>query len=101
MSSEVVSFFRRGGGLDRQGLAETLGLWALDLRDQAVRAAQRPEAALLPAPLGGGLGLGQAVEGFIWVRQAQSQILANAAPELVVTVLLEKFGRLAARGQMA
>ncbi|MCA1906673.1 MAG: DNA polymerase III subunit delta' [Desulfarculus sp.] len=95
LAEELVAPFRGGERLDRQGLVELLDLLALYLRDCAVAAAGRPSAAFLPPELlaGAGLDLERASRGFDLVRQAQSQILGNAAPELAITVLL---GRLRA-----
>lgn len=91
LAEELVAPFRGGERLDRQGLAEVLDLLALYYRDQAVMAAGRPQAAFLAgaglAP-GGALDLERASRGFELVRQCQSQLLANAAPELAVAVLL-------------
>jgi hypothetical protein len=71
-----------------------LDLLALHYRDQAVQATGRDDLALLAqAGAGGRRGLGQALSGFELVRQAQSAILGNAAPELAVVALL---GRLRA-----
>ncbi len=90
LAEELVAPFRGGERMDRQGLVELLDLLALYLRDCAVVAAGRPEAAFLPPELwsGAGLDLNQANRGFDLVRQAQSHILGNAAPELAIAVLL-------------
>ncbi|MFZ5586220.1 MAG: DNA polymerase III subunit delta' [Thermodesulfobacteriota bacterium] len=95
MAEELVAPFRGGERLDRQGLVELLDLLALYLRDRAALAAGRPAAAFLPPALVAGPGpdLAQASRGFDLVRQAQGQILANAAPELAVTVLLQELRR--------
>ncbi len=91
LAEELVAPFRGGERLDRQGLVELLDLLALYFRDGAVAAAGRPQAAFLAA--GGlaptGLDLTQASRGFELVRACQAQVLANAAPELALTVLLQ------------
>ncbi len=90
-AEELVAPFRGGERLDRQGLVEALDLLALYFRDGAAQAAGRPQAALLPRA--GvefrGLDLEAASRGFGLVRACQSQVLANAAPELAVAVLLQ------------
>ncbi|CAO0823733.1 DNA polymerase III subunit delta' [Desulfarculales bacterium] len=91
LAEELVAPFRRGERLDRQGLVELLDLLALYFRDSAVAAAGRPQAAFLAA---GDLApaepdLAQASRGFELVRACQTQVLANAAPELALTVLLQ------------
>ncbi len=89
-AEELVRDFR-GAVIDRQGLAQALELLAVYFRDQAVRAAGRPQAVLLPASgEGPGLGLAAAARGFELVRRAQARIMANAAPELAITVLLHE-----------
>jgi hypothetical protein len=88
-AESLVQPFRDGERLDRMGLAELLDLLGLYFRDQAVAAAGRPGLALLPD--GGGQkppGLGRSLRCFGLLRQAQSAILANAPPELVLVVLL-------------
>ncbi|MFH1035082.1 MAG: DNA polymerase III subunit [Pseudomonadota bacterium] len=91
LAEELVAPFRGGERLDRQGLVELLDLLALYFRDCAVLAAGRPQAAFLA---GGGLlppapELARASRGFELVRACQAQVLANAAPELALTVLLQ------------
>ena len=90
LAEELVAPFRGGERLDRQGLVELLDLLALYLRDCAVAAAGRAGAVFLPPELlsRAGIDLAQASRGFDLVRQAQTQILGNAAPELALTVLL-------------
>lgn len=94
LAEELVRGFR-GETIDRQGLAEALDLWAAWLRDRAVAAAGQPDLALLGGRAGGqpGRGLGAALAGFKLVRQAQRQIVGNAAPELAVAVLLMELRR--------
>lgn len=88
-AEEVIAPFKGPERLDRQGLAEFLDLLGHYYRDQAARAAGRPQAALLPV-LGAGqpVSLGRALSYFSLLRQAQGLILSNAAPELTLTVLL-------------
>ncbi len=78
----------RGQRIDRQGLAESLDLWAQYFRDLAVTAADRPQAALLELAGAGGIDPARASNAFSWIRKAQSQLIGNAAPELSITVLL-------------
>jgi hypothetical protein len=88
LADELVSQFR-GERIDREGLAESLDLLGLMLRDQAVTTAGRPQAALLGfGPMGPAWDIDRAAEGFTAVRQAQAQVLGNASPELTVAVLL-------------
>lgn len=91
LAEELVAPFRGGERLDRQGLVETLDLLALYYRDAAVAAAGRSGAAFLEASglLAGAPGLAPACRGFELVRACQGQVLANAAPELALTVLLQ------------
>ena len=95
-AEETVAPFRGGEFLDRRGLAEALGLWALYFRDQAFSAADRAQAALMPPEEGRGqrLAMAAALKGFVGVRRAQARILQNAAPELTVAVLLQELSRL-------
>ena len=100
-AEQTVAAFRGGEFIDRRGLAEALGLWALYFRDQAVAAAGREGTALLPLPRGAGqkaLDSSAAAEGFVRVRRAQSLILQNASPELAVTVLLQELAGLGGQG---
>ncbi len=95
-AEEVIAPFKGPERLDRQGLADFLDLLGHYYRDQAARAAGRPQAALLPdMGAGGQVSLGRALAFFSLLRQAQGLILANAAPELTLTVLL---GRLRQAG---
>ena len=87
LAEKLVAEYR-GERIDRQGLAESLDLWAQYFRDQAVTAAQRPQAALLDLGGGGGLDLERACRAFARIRKTQSQVVGNAAPELALTVLL-------------
>jgi len=87
-AEEQVGAFRGAAALDREGLCRALDLLALHFRDQAVRTAGREELALLPA--GVGLDLEAACAGFGGVRRAQGEILANAAPELALVVMIER-----------
>jgi DNA polymerase-3 subunit delta' len=100
LAEELVAPFRGGERLDRQGLVELLDLLALYFRDCAVAAAGRPQAAFLA---GSGLtpshpDLALASRGFELVRACQSQVLANAAPELALTVLLQGLRQAAPTG---
>ncbi len=88
-AEELVGAHRRAGGLDRQGISQGLDLLALFYRDQAVRAAGKGELALLPGGAAGP-GLAGACAGFSRVRRAQGEILANAAPELALVVMMQK-----------
>lgn len=96
-AEDLVAAHRRPAGLDRQGISQGLDLLAVYFRDAAVRAAGREELALLPEP-GGGPGLAQACAGFAGVRRAQGEILANAAPELALVVMMAGLRREAAGG---
>jgi DNA polymerase-3 subunit delta' len=98
-AEEMVREFR-GATIDREGLVESLDLLAVYFRDQALRAADRPQGAFL-RQTGPDLDLAMASQCFSAVRRAQSQILGNVSPELALTVLLGKLrGRqsLSARG---
>jgi DNA polymerase-3 subunit delta' len=86
-AEEVVADYR-GAALDRQGLADALELWAQFFRDLAVTAAGRPDTVMLPRDLLPPAPLAESAEAYVQVRRAQSQILANASPELVLVVLL-------------
>ncbi len=96
-AEDLVAPFKGGERLDRQGLAGLLDLLAHYYRDQAVIAAGRAQAALLP-PLARGRApeMGAALNAFNHLRQAQSQILGNASPELCLVVLLDSLRRLGA-----
>lgn len=93
-ADDLVGQFRAAGGLDRQGLVQTLELLILAARDAAVAAAGRPALANL-AGRAPAMGLAAATGAFSLVRRAQAAILGNASPELTITVLL---GDLAALG---
>ena len=96
LAEELVGEYR-GQTIDRQGLAESLDLWAQYFRDQAVGAASRPGMALLDLPAAGVLDLERASMAFTRIRKTQSQVIANAAPELCLTVLLGHLRGLYAR----
>jgi DNA polymerase-3 subunit delta' len=89
-AEEMVNSYKGGGHIDRQGLAALLDLWGQYFRDQAVIANGKPEMTVLPSEFLGGLDPFMAVRGFELVRKAQQGILANAAPELTLAVLLGK-----------
>jgi len=91
--AEALVADHRGATIDRQGLAQTLELWAQYFRDQAACAAGRPTAALLESSPPTPQHLPRLVEAFNQVRRAQNLILANAAPELCLTVLLSELRR--------
>ncbi|MCB2188841.1 MAG: DNA polymerase III subunit delta' [Deltaproteobacteria bacterium] len=95
-AEDLVSRFRGGKVIDREGILETLDLLGLALRDQAVALAGRPDLRVLdasPAALPA-TGLPAVLQGFDLVRRAQAMIAGNAAPELTITVLLLSLGRL-------
>lgn len=97
LAEELVGQFRGAERIDRQGLADALDLLALDLRDQAVGALGKPELRLLPGPAAAPAATPPAlVAAFGRLRQAQQEILANASPELAVTVMLQEMRALAA-----
>ncbi len=87
-ADQLVAGFRGSGRIDREGICQVLDLWSLYLRDMAVAAAGRPQAAVLPGPAGEPLPVARATEAFARVRRAQGLILGNAQPELAITVLM-------------
>lgn len=87
-AEEQVGAFRGGAALDREGLCRGLDLLALHFRDAAVRAAGRAGLALTAGSAD--LELDAACAGFAGVRRAQGEILANAAPELALVVMLDR-----------
>lgn len=89
-AEETVGSYKGSGHIDRQGLAAVLDLWGQYFRDQAVISTGKPEMTVLPPEFLGGLDPSRAVRGFTLVREAQQSILANAAPELTLVVLLGK-----------
>lgn len=95
-AEKLVGGMRRSTGLDRQGISQGLDLLALYFRDGAVRSAGRDQLALLPAG-GGPPSLDQACAGFAGVRRAQGEILANAAPELALVVMMQGLRQAARR----
>ena len=86
VAQELVGQFRGKERLDRQGLVGLLGLLAQYYRDQAVAAAGRGHMALLPQL--GKVGMAAALACFNQVRLCQNRLLANAQPELTLTMLL-------------
>ena len=97
LAEELVAAFKGPQRMDRQGLADSLDLWAQYCRDLAVTDAGRPQAAVLAAGSAAGADLAGPVQGFELVRQAQNQILANASPELVLATLLGQLRELGLR----
>ena len=96
-AEQLVGDHRGSGGIDREAISQALDLLGLYFRDQAVRAAGRPELAALPASGPGG-DIAAACAAFAQVRRAQGQILGNAAPELALVVLLNQLKEAAAHG---
>jgi DNA polymerase-3 subunit delta' len=95
LAREISARFRTGKDktMDRQGLIGLLECWGQYYRDRAVSQAGRPELALLDRVEGSeDLGLSRALDNFNWVRWCQNQILANAQPDLALTVLLNRLG---------
>jgi DNA polymerase-3 subunit delta' len=91
LAEEISGNFRTAERLDRQGLVSFLDLLAQYYRDLAVARAGRPEMALLgQAEEVYDISLARALENFNWVRCCQNQILANAQPELALTVLMNR-----------
>jgi DNA polymerase-3 subunit delta' len=91
LAEEITGNFRGAERLDRQGLAAFLDLLAQYYRDAAVARAGRPEMALLPrTEAAHDMSLERALDDFNWVRCCQNQILANAHPELALTVLMNR-----------
>lgn len=81
--------FRAGERMDRAGLAGLLDLLALHFRDQAVAVAGQGGLALLGSPVScTAQGMDTILRAFELVRQAQSAILSNAAPELTLVALM-------------
>ena len=91
-AAEVVGRFRGKERMDRQGIVALLSLLAQFYRDQAVKAAGRSDLALLEYR-GPAMALDMALDNFNMVRVCQNQILANAQPELALTVLFSRLGR--------
>jgi DNA polymerase-3 subunit delta' len=91
LARKITGRFKSDKALDRQGLAGLLSLWGHYYRDLAVRKAGRPELALLDqAEKHPDLSLAKALDNFNRVRQCQNQILANAQPDLALTVLMHR-----------
>ncbi len=86
-AEELVGAHRGPAGIDREGISQALDLLALYFRDAAVAAAGRENLSWLPGPPAA-LNIASACQAFAQVRRAQGQILANAAPELALVVLL-------------
>lgn len=93
-AEELVGRFKGKQRMDRQGIAGALDLWAQYFRDQAALQAGREAEAPLAVHGRAGMSMEQALEGFGQVRQAQNLVLANAAPELCLTVLLQRLREL-------
>ncbi len=89
LAEYLVGQFRGKERLDRQGLVGLLGLLGQHYRDQAVQHAHRPELALLPAMDTSHISMSQALNNFNQVRVCQNKLLANAQPELALTVLFD------------
>jgi DNA polymerase-3 subunit delta' len=93
-AEEMVERFRQGGRIDRQALAQALEVLCIHFHDQAVAAAGRTQDMLLPPTDDPPLTLKAACQTFSLVRQAQNQILMNASPTLVLSVLLQHLRRI-------
>lgn len=94
LAQELVGLFRGKDRLDRLGLVGLLGLLAQYYRDQAVISSGRGQLALLPETATGHIAMDTVLESFNQVRQCQNRLLANAQPELAITMLLSRLAEL-------